>query len=193
MKITRVLPEDSILLATLHIKSLPDTISSKIGPFYLERIYKSIAKNSQTHLLLKAVDDDKIVGAVCATSDLKRFQKDVKRQLSLKDYTKIFFAVISFRITIIDLLRRIRFEESLNKSYNKNYCSIVIFFVNEDFRRKGIGSLLIKRVLSVYQGKVENIYVDTLISNKTAIRFYQSLGFKQVKNIDDSTLMLFTK
>lgn len=193
MKITRVLPEDSILLANLHIKSLPDTISSKIGSFYLERIYKAVAQNTETHFGLKAIENGKIVGAVCSTTNLKRFEEDVKKQLSLKDYLKILLAVISFRITISDLISRIRFEGSLTKSYNKNYCSIVIFFVNEDFRRKGIGSLLIKRVLSTYKGRVKNIYVDTLISNKTAINFYQSLGFKQIKNIDDSTLMLFTK
>lgn len=193
MKISQIKKSDVSKLSLLHIQSLPNTVSSKIGAFYLERIYKVVAQNTKTHFGLKAIENGKIVGAVCSTTNLKRFEEDVKKQLSLKDYLKILLAIISFRITIIDLIRRISFEKSLAGSYNKNYCSIVIFFVNQDFRRKGIGLLLIKEILSFYKGKVDNIYVDTLLSNKTAIKFYRAFGFKEVKNIENSVLLVSKK
>jgi len=79
----------------------------------------------------------------------------------------------------------------LIKSYKKNYVSILILFTTEKFRRRGIGSRLIKRVLKQTNKKVKYFYVDTLSTNKTALNLYKTLGFKIKKRIADSILLVY--
>lgn len=53
--------------------------------------------------------------------------------------------------------------------------------VKEHFRKKGVGSLLLKGLISrCCAKKIENIWLEVRESNEAAIKFYFSKGFKEV-------------
>lgn len=191
MKIAHIKETDINSLASLHVNALPETVSSKIGLFYLKRVYWTVVKNKKNNLAFVASGKGKIVGAVAATTDLKLFGDQFKKGLSLKDFTLIAAAIITFKVTPFEILNRFLFENQLPQNYKKSYVTITVLFVNKKFRGKGIGSALVKKVIKHYKGKVTNIYVDTLLKNKKAIDFYRSLGFRTQKEIKDSVLLQY--
>lgn len=191
MKIAQIRETDINSLASLHVKSLPKTVSSKIGLFYLKRVYWTVVKNKKNNLAFVVSEKGKIVGAVAATTDLKLFGDQFKKGLSLKDFTLIAAAIITFKVTPFEILNRFLFENQLLQNYKKSYVTITVLFVNKKFRGKGIGSALVKKIINQYERKVSNIYVDTLLKNKRAIDFYRSLGFKTQKEIKDSVLLQY--
>lgn len=191
MKIAKIRETDINSIAPIHIKALPETVSSKIGVFYLKRVYWTIINNKKNNLAFVASEKGEIIGAVVATTDLKLFGDQFKKGLSFKDFTLIAAAIITFKVTPFEILKRFLFENQLIRNYKKSYVTITVLFVNKNMRGKGIGSALVKKVIKHYKGKVTNIYVDTLLKNKKAINLYQSLGFKTQKEIKDSMLLLY--
>lgn len=85
--------------------------------------------------------------------------------------------VVRYKSHMFDDLKRLRLNLSLyERDLTKENCPRVI---NENYRKKGGGSLLINEV-SKYAKKndVKNIFLTTLYDNKSAIGFYEKQGFK---------------
>lgn len=66
--------------------------------------------------------------------------------------------------------------------YYKLYETLEVLYiaVREDYRRKGIGKRLISSLLN---DEVFKCLLEVKISNESAIKFYESLGFKSVRTI----------
>lgn len=192
MKIRPIKEGDAKGLSALHVKALPHTVSSQIGAYYLESIYRSVAKNKKNNCAFVAIESGRIIGAISATTNLKLFQSHVKRDLSIKNYLMILLAIITLRVSLLEILKRVQFENKLVENYMNNYATITILFVSKAQRRKGIGSKLTKKILKFYS-KRDHIYVDTLLENKEAIRLYESLGFKLDMIIRDSAVLILNK
>ncbi len=62
---------------------------------------------------------------------------------------------------------------------------LVSIAVIEEYRRKGIGSLLLSETLRVMREiyKVHSIYLEVRVSNTPAIRLYEKFGFKKARII----------
>ena len=191
MKILTLRKYDIEKTVSLHIKALPETTSSKIGESYLRQIYRTIYKNKKNNSSLVALKNGSIVGVITATSDLKLLGDQFKGALTLKDYFSIIKSLTTNKITLKELFQKYIFEKELIKNYKKKYLAITVLFVNKDSRKKGIGKKLVLALIRNYEKTGENIYVDTLSINVNAIGFYKSLGFKTIKKIKDSTLLIF--
>ncbi len=61
---------------------------------------------------------------------------------------------------------------------------ILMLAVDEKYRRKGIGSMLLRHLLLKYAG-VRRIYLEVRCDNDAAIKFYTKHGFKIKERIDD--------
>jgi len=62
--------------------------------------------------------------------------------------------------------------------YEKSHTNIGLFAVSEEFRRKGIGQLLMKKIETLTSHrKLNKIQVTTQRQNKMACNFYQKLSF----------------
>jgi len=192
MKIKQIGKNDIIKVALLHKKALPQTVSSRLGEFYLRSIYEAAINDKNTKAFI-AMDKGAIAGAVVATTNLSSFQSQVKSQLFARGYFDILIALLKRVSLIADLAKRISFERKLLREYNGKYATFVILFTVKQFREKGIGTKLVKEVLKQYKNNTKNIYVDTLVENKPAKNLYESLGFKTLKKIDDSCLFLLQK
>lgn len=179
-------------VANLHLRCLPDTVSSRLGKFYLEKIYKIFSKYSNNSAFVM-VDKDKIIGAIGLTADLNQFQLQIKKELALTDYLLIIKSIILLRITITDLLRRIIFERELVKNYQVPYKAIVTSFVDKNYRRQGVATKLLKSAIRDDKNLTKIFYVDTLAKNSAAIKFYENFGFSPVTKLKDSILLSFIK
>lgn len=55
-------------------------------------------------------------------------------------------------------------------------------FVEEEYRNKGIGIRLIKKFISwLKYKKIKNIRLEVFLNNRTALKLYENLGFKEFK------------
>jgi len=71
-------------------------------------------------------------------------------------------------------------------SFQKNLFHILSFAVDQDFRRKNIGSILMNRIINYAKYKFINLNYSSLnVSehNYKAIKFYETNGFKLIKII----------
>jgi len=59
---------------------------------------------------------------------------------------------------------------------------ILLLAVDEKYRRKGIGSMLLKKLLLNFPD-VRRIYLETRVDNMQAIKFYMKHGFRIVEKI----------
>ncbi len=189
MKIESIKTSDIKTLARLHKKNLVSP-SSKIGQKYLEKLYNLLLSDPKTHLCLLAIDGNEIVGAISATKDLEKTNKILRRLISFPVLFDILKATILGKVTVGELTKRIFLERKLLKRFPKPYVSILTLFIVQNHQRHGVGSLLVKKMLSELEKNGTNIvYVDTLISNKKAVLFYQSLGFRVVDTVADSLVL----
>ncbi len=63
----------------------------------------------------------------------------------------------------------------------KEEAFIMTLAVSPEWRRKGIGRWLLKRIVETFKDKAEVISLDVRKSNIPAIRLYRSMGFEVVK------------
>lgn len=59
----------------------------------------------------------------------------------------------------------------------RNYIQLGTVMTDENFRRRGLARSLMERVLSVYEGKCDGIY---LFGNLDALDFYRKMGFSEM-------------
>ncbi len=76
---------------------------------------------------------------------------------------------------------------------------VISLAVSPEFRRKGIGSRLINEILDCLKS-TEEVDVQVRIGNRSALKFYQSVGFKKegiIKNYysdgEDAIIMRFKR
>jgi len=72
--------------------------------------------------------------------------------------------------------------------------------VKEKFRRKGLGSKLMKYIINISSAmKIKNIFLEVRASNYSALKFYEKFGFKKIgsrkkyySNSGDAVVMVKT-
>ena len=180
---------DIDIVANLHKNNLISP-SSKIGEDYLKKLYALLLSDPKTHVFLVAREKGKIVGSITATKDLGQTNKLLEKLISFSTFFIIFKAILSRKVTIIELFRRFMFEQTVLKRYPKPYASILALFVDKRHQRLGIGGTLIETILKKLKKMgIKKVYVDTLITNNKAFLFYKSLGFIEKKIFNDSRIL----
>ncbi len=57
---------------------------------------------------------------------------------------------------------------------------IISIAVDPSYRRRGIGKLLMERIMSFYRERgIRRVYLECRVSNRVAQRFYEALGFRR--------------
>lgn len=65
----------------------------------------------------------------------------------------------------------------------KHLAGIDLFIADEEYLRKGYGTLVLKNFITNYvKGKFDTLIVDPLKTNKHAIHFFEKNGFKKLKS-----------
>lgn len=188
MTIKKITESDIKQVVTLHLDCLPETTSSKIGKEYLQKLYNVILSTPKLHLSLVAIHNKNVVGSITGTSDLKNTQKLLKKSFSPKTYLVILKSILKRKITIFELIKRTNFEKKLETLFEQPYYLILTLFVSKEFRRQKVGKKLIEEFVNISQNTTSNYYVDTLENNRIAQKFYQKIGFKKLRLLDNSVV-----
>ncbi len=101
--------------------------------------------------------------------DLKDIFNEYKNLYNpiISDFTKIYVYTLSNKVTgfvVFDVI------------YDR--CDIVDIFVSEKYRRKHIAQNLLNEIIKDY--KINNMTLEVSKNNISAIKFYETMGFKKV-------------
>lgn len=137
------------------------------------RIRKARKRDLNTYLFLRKL----------AT---KEYSKIKKRKINLPNnfIKKRFREIISSKNTFLLLVESNTdvagyLTVSLIKDVNQKMGYVDDIFVLKEFRKKGLGSLLIKEFISILKKKkFKKIRLGAYIDNKKALELYKKLGFK---------------
>lgn len=67
-------------------------------------------------------------------------------------------------------------------SLRKSEAHIISIVIDKDYRRKGYGSILLKKILEKLDGKkIKKLVLEVRVGNKSAIAFYEKFNFKPIK------------
>lgn len=183
--------DDISSIISLHQLTLPQTTSSKIGSGYLRVLYL-LCINSSHRIVYLAKEDEKIVGVISATIDISRLTTDL-----MPFFPKVVYyvahALVKKRITLLEIVRKARFENTLVSEFGKPYASILTVCVHPTYQRHGIGKQLMEHMFMWYSKKgIKTFYVDTEVSNTKAQQFYKKAGGTYKKTILDAKIFMFS-
>lgn len=187
MNIRPLTHSDIDTAVALHLATLGDTTSSKIGKEYLTDLYKKIIKLSPLVLTYGSFEQNQLTGVIVATKDLSQLQFTLSPLNAPVQLYHIVKALFTRSVSISELARKIRFERAIISTFKTPYPSILLLYVSPLRQKKGIGKSLLRKVTHEWEkNKSRVLYVDTLDTNKNAQKFYEKMGFKKACHIEDS-------
>ncbi len=67
-------------------------------------------------------------------------------------------------------------------SLRANEAHIISIVIDKDYRRRGFGSILLKKTIEkLHEKKITKLKLEARVGNKSAISFYEKFNFKPVK------------
>src|SRR3990167_10769671 len=160
----------------LHQDSLAD-IGAILGTNYLSRFYNLLFSETD-HTLLGVFEKDKLIGLLAGSFNLPETHLSLRQLLKIREILLVLVNIFIGKIDPGRIIQRLQLEKFLFQKMEDNSGGIVILLVKEDYRRQGIGRLLIEEFLRrCRKKKIDEVYVDTLESFQGTLTFYRSLGF----------------
>ena len=185
--ITPLLEKDIQQAAQIHRTTIKSP-GSAIGDPYLQNIYQWVIRNPTLGfgMAAKKRDTGDLVGSILVTFDREKFGNVF---VDPRVFLGLIFSIVSGRVSIHDFLQHRTFQQAVGHVYQKPYVSIQALSVAPSMQRMGIGRALVESVCKQAKRKnISHVYVDTLIVNKGAQKFYRSMGFNEIKRAEDSIL-----
>ncbi|MFH0864281.1 MAG: GNAT family N-acetyltransferase [Candidatus Gottesmanbacteria bacterium] len=185
----KILFKDTKDLAVLHEKNMSG-LSTKLGKEYLVKFYQLILSQPEIHICLVATLEEKIIGVIILSQDIKKSHQLIKPKLSLNIYLKFIISLIERKISLLEIINRLKFEIWVEKKIKTPYLYILALYVDKNYQRQGIGKMLISNIED-YKSKQDNIklYVDVRSDNVDAQNFYQEYKFKVKDKLFGAILM----
>lgn len=89
----------------------------------------------------------------------------------------------------------IQYYETVEYLHEKNVYGIDLFIGNNDYRKKGYGSKILKQIIKdIFKNStITKIVIDPDIENKVAIKCYLNAGFQKLKEIDGHLIMVINR
>ncbi|MFH1456496.1 MAG: GNAT family N-acetyltransferase [Patescibacteria group bacterium] len=166
----------------LHKKVLGHTLNSKIGSWFLKKLYYQTLNNKKNGFGFVYIENKQILGFISFCIDQKKLSRQIKQNISFYEKIKILTFLITHPNLLNKFIKNILFENFLTTNFQKPYSTILTIGVHPNTQGKGIGKQLIIKCQEVLKNNnVNTLYVDTEITNKNAIKFYKKIGFKEIK------------
>lgn len=190
MKIRLMTNTDLKQIINLHIKTLPCTMSSKIGEKYLNVLYRKILSDKKTHISLVAYEKNQILGALTLTKNIKITQKILNPIHSYSLICLVITSLVKRKISLREIFDKLYFESKIISKFKSPYASILTLFVKPASQKQGVGKSLVQRVTGILKTEgVGKIFVDTLVTNSVGISFYKKMGFGIRIRLNDSFVL----
>ncbi|MFH1457245.1 MAG: GNAT family N-acetyltransferase [Patescibacteria group bacterium] len=180
-------------VVALHQKVLGHTLNSRIGSWFLKKLYMQTIKAENNGFGFIYMENNKVLGFISFCIDQEKLSNKIKQSISFKNKLKLFSFLIFHPNLINKFIKNIFFGNFIKNNFKKPYTIILTIGVHSNTRGKGIGKKLINKCQEVLKNKnINTIYVDTEITNKIAIKFYQKIGFQIIKKKFNNVILKIT-
>ncbi len=166
-------------ITKLHLQALGNTPNSQIGSWLIRKLYESTIKSKAAKVILYK-EHNQVIGIISFALDLPTVVDQIAKRFSPAELCKVVLGMCIHPWTIILQVNHRLFMLQSNKYLPKSYPGIMTIAVDENYRRKNIGSKLIQSIDKFIVDIPRCIYVDTYTSNTKAINFYLKNGYHKV-------------
>lgn len=175
--------DHSAQVAQLHITGISSGFISSLGEKFVTVLYESIAQSPYSFGFVEEVDN-KVVGFVTFTTNLKGLYKSVIRKNLFRFSFLLFSKLFSF--STVKKIFETLFYPNRSDTSDLPKGELLSIAVIESERGKGIAKALIQRGLAeCYSRGIPNVKVLVADFNKSANKLYQKSGFEYVTQVEN--------
>ncbi len=173
-------------LVRLHLQIFKGLFSEKLGYSYLQFFYKTIVTSPYSTCFIYQ-EKDRILGFVAGVCNRNKF-------FDSKDKTRIAYYILKnfllFKIRIGEIAGFIRYFLWV-KSVNIN-AELLSLIVDKDYRRQGVGSKLLEKLIDYYKGRgIDNFVVFSDDEISEGLNFYKNKHFYPINQIRQDKRNIF--
>jgi ribosomal protein S18 acetylase RimI-like enzyme len=178
MIIRNISPNESSILADIHLIAFKDFFLTSLGRSFLQTYYKTCI-NEHSTIAICAVDQyNQIIGFATGTIESSGYHKKLLRN----NFFQYFFSVGKMSLFNPRILIRLilNIEKKSSIIDKKNYAELLSIAVLPEFKGSGVGKLL----LDSFENNIEKrggkrIALTTdYDNNDPVIKFYKKCGYK---------------
>lgn len=181
IEIRKYEPKDKEYLRKICLETSAFDINQKNMEKFLYLMFNDYYTETESDVCFVAVDKDDIpVGYILCSKNIK-------------EYEKVFNAFYQPKIDALGLKYALmsRCEKAIHKLFSGKYPTHLHIDLTEKCRRQGVGTRLISALKEELKGRgINSIMLSCGASNKAAVKFYEKNGFKTIKNIFGSNIMV---
>lgn len=165
----------------LHEKVLGDTLNSRIGSWFIKRLYLITTNSVDNGFCYIAIEDNEVVGFISFCFDHAKLEKEIMNSLNLAEKTAVAILLLSRPWLLPALIRQQAFAKYLKNNFIQPYASILTLGVSPKAQGRGFGGQLLDKAKEAIRDRSgKELFVDTEEKNIKAAAFYQKNNFQQV-------------
>lgn len=177
----RPLVEDDIaFVAGLHRRLLYQTLSSRLGIPFLERLYGALFSDPAARAWV-AVSEGHYVAFASVTLDVAATHARARRAVPWREQLIVSLHILTRPRDLRDLLSHQLLLIYLRARFGRRVAAILTFGVSPDLWGTGLAARLIAEPHRfIADSGVRRSFVDALAHNNRAARFYEKCGYARV-------------
>lgn len=169
---------DLYKIASLHKNLIRGASSSMFGTEFVYNLYCQLLNDQESGVWALTKGKD-IVGFISLSKNMHKTSKVINKNFTVSDYGRVLSVLLSDAKATIKFIKRLIFDLKLLRNIHK-YPNIISIGVSKKYQGAGYGKKLMFFADRYFKKNSINTYfVDTEASNKGAVSFYKSLGFKE--------------
>ncbi len=174
----------------IHQTGLGYTLNSRLGKKHLAFLYRAMSLDDKCYVGV-ALIENRPVGVVSGALDPEVFKKRLIRTLPLPRIASMAWKLIVDPRLILEWRKGNKIGSPVYYEEKEVPAILTAIAVDPKFRSRGIGKLLITAIEKFFMCQDIRFYhLDTLLENKPARKFYESLGFQEIEARADSILFV---
>jgi len=184
-KVRDAISSDLADIVDIHLSSIKPSINSTVGSKRLKYLYEQVL-NSRSGFLLVAVEDGRILGFICGTSDYSEFVKESRGQITLRDLYRVFqkLGIKNIAVEIFESLQLHFVLKSIDEAF------YMALWGMRSSSSPVAGSELFRELIH----RAKEVRPKCLIAsvekgNSRLIRVYKSLGFIESKKLNKLVIL----
>jgi ribosomal protein S18 acetylase RimI-like enzyme len=178
--IRRGTPSDAAAAAALHIVSISIGFLVVLGERFLERLYRRVAADDRSFLLVHVDPANGVDGFVAVTEDTGRLYREFMSRDGVHAGLRAASAVLRHPWKVIET-----FRYGMDGRSAKPGAEILATAVAGNSRGEGIGRALVATAMDELRRRgVEHAHVVTAANNEAAQRAYFACGFQRHSTVE---------
>ncbi|MEY2454200.1 MAG: hypothetical protein QOD92_3774 [Acidimicrobiaceae bacterium] len=180
MTIRRGTVTDAAVAARLHASTITEGFLPRLGPQFLSRLYRCIARDPQSFLLIAEAADGTTAGMIVGTQDVQALYRRFLRR----------DGVIAAAVALPRVLRHARsvletWRYGRSESDDLPAAELLAVAVADDARGQGLGRELVAALNAEFGGRdATAVKVVVGADNAAALHVYRSCGYREVSSIE---------